>query len=210
MSLCKAMVETGKHPDFITVDGAEGGTGAAPLEFSNSIGMPLLEGLSYVHNCLTGFRLRDRIKVFAAGKVITGFHMARVFALGADVCYSARGMMMALGCIQARRCNANDCPVGVATQRPELVVGLDIADKRARVARYHRETIESFLEILGAAGLDDPSELAPRHIMRRVSSTEVKSYEDIFEYIEPGSLLYDPVPELYEQAWRQSTSETFV
>ena len=210
MGLCKAMAETGQHPDFITVDGSEGGTGAAPLEFSNSLGTPLSEGLAFVHNCLTGFRLRDRVRIIAAGKIVTGFHMAKAMALGADMCYSARSMMMALGCIQARRCNANDCPVGVATQREELVIGLDVGDKRVRVARFHRETVKSLNEILGAAGLNAPADLTPRHIMRRVNNTEVKTYEEIFEFIEPGSLLYDPVPESYEDAWRTSRSDAFV
>ncbi|MFT7487134.1 MAG: glutamate synthase domain-containing protein 2, partial [Candidatus Paceibacteria bacterium] len=210
MGLCKAMVETRMEPDFITVDGSEGGTGAAPMEFSNSLGTPLSEGLSFVHNCLIGFRLRDRVRIIAAGKITTGFHMVRAMALGADICYSARAMMLALGCIQARRCNANDCPVGVATQRKELMVGLDVKDKTQRTYRYHQATVQSLLEILGAAGLKGPSELTPRHIMRRVSNTEVKTYEEIFDFIEPGSLLYDPVPESYEDAWRTSRSDVFV
>jgi len=210
MGLCKAMVESGLHPDYISVDGSEGGTGAAPLEFSNSLGTPLAEGLAFVHNCLRGFRLRDSVRLIASGKILTGFHMARAMALGADMCYSARGMMLALGCIQARRCNANDCPVGVATQRKDLVVGLAVEDKQARVARYHRDTLQSLHEILGAAGLEQPSDLTPRHICRRVSNTEVKTFEEIFEFIEPGSLLYDPVPEGYESAWRESRSDAFV
>jgi glutamate synthase domain-containing protein 2 len=210
LGICKAMVETGRHPDFIVVDGAEGGTGAAPLEFSDSIGMPLVEGLVFVHNALTGFRLRDRVRVVAAGKIITGFHIAKALALGADLCYSARGMMMSIGCIQARRCNANDCPVGVATQRPGLVVGLDVEDKAPRAARFHRETIRSFLEILGAAGLEHPSELEPRHLMRRVAPHEVRAFDELFEFVEPGALLYDPVPESFEGPWRASRSDAFV
>jgi glutamate synthase domain-containing protein 2 len=210
MGICKAMVETGKHPDFITVDGSEGGTGAAPLEFSNSLGMPLSEGLSYVHNCLTGFRLRAQVRVMAAGKIITGFDMARAIALGADMCYSARGMMMSIGCIQAKRCNANDCPVGVATQKPSLVIGLDVDDKRVRVENYQRATVHSLIEILAAAGLRGPEELEPRRLMRRISNTEVKSFEEIFDFIEPGSLLYDPVPESYQEPWLRSRADTFV
>jgi len=209
VAICKAMVETGKHPDFITVDGGEGGTGAAPLEFSNSVGMPLSEGLAFVHNALTGYRLRQKVKLIAAGKIVTGFHMARVLALGADLCYSARAMMMALGCIQARRCNANDCPVGVATQRRELVVGLDVTDKRARVERFQRATVHSFLELLGAAGLSDPSELEPRHVLRRVSATEIKSLAEIYDFIEPGSLLFEPVPESYEEDCARARSDSF-
>ena len=210
LGICKAMVETGRHPDFIAVDGAEGGTGAAPLEFSDSIGMPLVEGLVFVHNALTGFRVRDRVKLVAAGKIITGFHIAKALALGADLCYSARGMMLSIGCIQARRCNANDCPVGVATQRPDLVIGLDVEDKAPRAARFHSETLRSFLEILGAAGLDHPSELEPRHLMRRVEAHDVRSFEELFEFVEPGALLHDPVPESFEQAWHASRSDAFV
>ncbi|MCA9001803.1 MAG: FMN-binding glutamate synthase family protein, partial [Planctomycetes bacterium] len=164
MALCMEMRASGKHPDFIVVDGGEGGTGAAPLEFSNSVGMPLNEGLVFVHNCLVGFALRERIKVIASGKVITGFDMATKLALGADLCYSARAMMMAIGCIQARRCNANDCPAGVATQKPNLMQGLDVDDKAPRVQAYHRETINSLLELVGAAGLDDPAQITPHHI----------------------------------------------
>ena len=210
IAICKAMAETGKHPDFITVDGSEGGTGAAPLEFSNSVGMPLREGLAFVHNALTGYRLRHKVRIIAAGKIITGFHMAKVLAMGADLCYSARGMMMALGCIQARRCHANECPVGVATQRPWLVAGLDVGDKTRRVERYQRATLESFMELLGAAGLSHPDELEPRHIMRRVSETQVKSYAEIFDYIEPGSLLWDPVPESFEEDCARARSDSFV
>jgi glutamate synthase domain-containing protein 2 len=209
LGICRAMQETRLHPDFIVVDGGEGGTGAAPLEFSNSIGTPLTEALAFVHNALTGFRLRDKVKVIAAGKIITGFHMARALALGADACYSARGMMMAIGCIQARRCNSNECPVGVATQLPSLVAGLDVENKAERTARYHQETIESLMEILGAAGLSSPSELEPRHIMRRVDPLRVMSYAEIFEFIEPGALLFEPVPEGFEADWRRARSDRF-
>lgn len=210
VAICKAMVETRKHPDFITVDGAEGGTGAAPVEFSNSVGMPLREGLAFVHNALTGFRLREGIKLIAAGKIVTGFHMAKNLALGADICYSARAMMMSIGCIQARRCHANDCPVGVATQKPHLVKGLDVEDKAKRAQRFQESTIHSFMEMIGAAGLCGPEELEPRHIMRRVSVTEVQSYEQIFDFIEPGSLLFDPVPESYEQDCARARSDSFI
>jgi glutamate synthase domain-containing protein 2 len=210
LGLCHAMSETGMHPDFIAVDGGEGGTGAAPLEFSNSVGTPLTEALAFVHNALSGFRLRDSIKIFASGKIITGFHMARCFALGADLCYSARGMMLALGCIQARRCNTGECPVGVATQVPGLVAGLDVTDKAERVWRFQRETVESLLQILGAAGLDGPEELEPRHIMRRVDPLRVLSYDEIFQFIEPGSLLCQPVPEEFEADWLRARSDAFV
>jgi len=209
MALCKAMQRTGLHPDFIAVDGGEGGTGAAPLEFSNSVGSPLDEGLVFVHNCLVGFALRDKVKIFASGKIATGFQMARRMAMGADVCYSARAMMLALGCIQARTCNTNHCPVGVATQEPGLVAGLVVGDKAARVANFQQGTVHSFLELLGAAGLDDRCDLGPQHVMRRLEHGEVRTYLELFPYIETGALLYDPVPEAYEHAWREATSAKF-
>ncbi|MFT4648274.1 MAG: glutamate synthase domain-containing protein 2 [Glaciecola sp.] len=209
MVLCMAMRSSGKHPDFIVVDGGEGGTGAAPLEFSNSVGMPLNEGLVFVHNCLVGFALRERIKIIASGKVITGFDMVTKLALGADLCYSARAMMMAIGCIQARRCNANDCPAGVATQKKSLMQGLDVDDKAPRVHSYHEETIQSLLELVGASGLDAPSEITPHHIMRRVQGTVVRSYFDLYPFIERGALIADPVPEAYEEVWRRASRNQF-
>ncbi len=209
LSICKAMVETRLHPDFITVDGGEGGTGAAPLEFSNSIGTPLSEALVFVHNALVGFDLRDKVKVIAGGKIITGFHMASRMALGADLCYSARAMMIAIGCIQARRCNSNHCPVGVATQDPGLAGGLDPEDKAARVARYHHDTVHSLLEIAGAAGHGDPAGLTPDLFHRRIGPSEVKCFDEIHEFIEPGALLYDPVPERFERAWYRASAERF-
>ena len=209
LSICKAMAEMRLHPDFITVDGGEGGTGAAPLEFSNSIGTPLSEGLVFVHNALVGFDLRERVKVIASGKIVTGFHMAARMGLGADLCNSARAMMISIGCIQARRCNSNHCPVGVATQNPGLVDGLDPDDKAQRVARYQHETVHSLMEIAGAAGLADPAELTPDLFHRRTGPAEVRCYDEIYDFIEPGSLLYDPVPESFERAWYRSRSDRF-
>ncbi|MCB0356450.1 MAG: FMN-binding glutamate synthase family protein, partial [Bdellovibrionales bacterium] len=154
-AICKAMVKTKIYPDFITVDGSEGGTGAAPLEFSNSVGRPLDEGLAFVVDTLNGFDLRDKIKIIAAGKVFTSFHMLTKLALGADLVNSARGMMLALGCIQALKCNSNHCPVGVATTNPHLVRGLNVADKYLRVHRYHDRTVKTFVDILGAMGYSE-------------------------------------------------------
>lgn len=147
--IVKAMLESGIRPDFITIDGGEGGTGAAPLEFSDSVGTPLNDGLSFAHNALVGAGLRDEIRLIASGKVNTGFQIATKIALGADMCNAARAMMFALGCIQALRCNTNQCPTGVATQDPELVHGLHVGDKSQRVFRFHRETVKSFFEVLG-------------------------------------------------------------
>ena len=191
LSICRAMHDTGLYLDYVCVDGGEGGTGAAPLEFSNSIGAPLTDGLFVVHGGLLGFNLRDRVKVIASGKIITGFHMARRIAAGADLCNVARGFMFALGCIQATRCNTNACPVGVATQDEKLIRGLDVPDKAERVANFHHQTLHAFMELLGAAGLQEPGELQPWHIQRRVSETEVRSYAEIYRYPEPGEFLGD-------------------
>jgi len=209
LAFCKAMIKTGIHPDFIVIDGGEGGTGAAPLEFSNSIGCPLTDGLIFAVNCLIGFNLRDKIRVFASGKVITGFSLMRIIALGADAAYSARAMMLALGCIQARHCNSNTCPVGVATQKSWLVNGLVVSDKSQRVHKYHELTVESMMEIISAAGLSSPSELRPWHIMRRTSHVSVQHYGDLFNYLEPGSLLADTLPEHFARAMKHATPESF-
>jgi len=210
MALCKAMVRRKEQPDYVAVDGGEGGTGAAPLEFSNSVGSPLVEGLVFVHNCLVGFGLRERVRVVAAGKVASGFHMVQKIALGADVCAAARPMMLALGCIQARRCNSNDCPTGVATQKASLVAGLDVDDKAQRVRRFQHETVASFLELIGAAGLEHPDQLGPRHVLRRVAPAEVRSYLELYPFIERGAFLFEPVPEAYEAAWRAASPDSFV
>lgn len=209
LAVCKAMVETGITPDYIAVDGGEGGTGAAPLEFSNHIGAPLFDGLIFVHNALVGFGLRKKIRILASGKVTSGFGMVKRLALGADACYSARGMMLALGCIQALKCNSNDCPVGVATQKPSLMVGLVPTLKSVRVANFHRETMESMCEMLGAIGLAKSSDLRPWHIMSRISQTEVRHYGEIFEYLQEGDLLKTPLPEAYRRACEAASSHSF-
>ena len=208
MSVCKAMVETGIKPDFITIDGGEGGTGAAPLEFSNSVGMPLKDALTFAVDILNGYDLKKDIRVIASGKIFTGFHMVRALAMGADMCNSARGMMFALGCIQALRCNNDKCPTGVATQDPELVKGLDIDTKAQRVAGYQKETVESFTELLGACGVDNPDELHRYHIHRRVSESNIASFEDIFPTIEPGSFL-NGIPTRFDSAVARSCVNKF-
>ncbi|MEP1095654.1 MAG: FMN-binding glutamate synthase family protein [Cyclobacteriaceae bacterium] len=185
--LCEAMLETGITPDFITVDGGEGGTGAAPLEFSNSLGMPLRDALAFVHDTLRGYDLRGEIKLIASGRIFSSFHIVRAIALGADIVNSARGMMLALGCIQALQCNSNTCPTGVATQDKLLMGGLNAADKSVRVANFQEETVKAFYEMLGAAGMRSPSEIKREHINRRVSMTEVRTYEDLFPTVKKGS-----------------------
>lgn len=209
MSICKAMVELGVYPDFITVDGGEGGTGAAPPEFSNFVGMPLLDGLAFVDNMLKGFNVRDHIKISASGKILTGFQMARAFALGADICNSARAMMMALGCIQALECNKNTCPTGVATQNPELAKGLVVEDKKVRVANYHKHTVESFVELLAAAGIDNPRKINRHQIYRRVFMNEVRTLEEIYPSIPVGSMLNGTVPERYKMSHHAASSDKF-
>jgi len=189
IDICKAMIKTGIQPDYIAVDGGEGGTGAAPVEFTNSIGMPLREGLVFVHDTLTGFDLRKDIKLIAAGKIISGFHMARAMALGADICYSARAMMLSIGCIQALQCNNNTCPVGVATQNKSLMKGLDVDDKGQRNANFHETTVHSFLELLHAAGLHHPKEISRKHINRRIGMHKVAKYNEIYPEMITGCLL---------------------
>lgn len=209
LAICKAMKTTGITPDFITVDGGEGGTGAAPLEFSNSVGAPLRESLIFVHNALTGFAVRKQIKVLCSGRIVTGFDMVSRLATGADACNSARAMMMALGCIQALRCNTNECPTGVATQNPALVVGLDVNDKTTRVANYHRETLKSVAEMVGAMGVGHTSELRPWHLMKRTGLSEIHHYGELYEFIEEGSLLGANVPESFARPLNAAKPDSF-
>ena len=189
IKICEAMITSGIKPDFITVDGGEGGTGAAPVEFSNSVGMPLRDGLTFAIDTLIGYDLKKDIKVIASGKVFTSFHMARLIAIGADMINSARAMMLATGCIQALQCNTNTCPVGVATQDKRLMNGLVVKDKAQRVANYHQETVKSFIELLAASGLTKSSDLKREHINRRVEMNEVLKYNEIYPDISPGVYL---------------------
>lgn len=210
IAICKAMKQTGILPDFIAIDGGEGGTGAAPPEFSDSVGNPFKEGLAFAIDCLNGFDLKKDIKVLTAGKIITGFHMFRAFALGADVVYSARAMMLALGCIQALECNSNTCPTGVATQKKHLAKGLVVADKKQMVANFHKQTIDSLVELLAAAGLSHPSEIERYMVNRRVFMNLVKNYEEIYPPTPVGSMLNEAtVPEMYKSDWLKAQSETF-
>ncbi|MBI3791728.1 MAG: FMN-binding glutamate synthase family protein [Gemmatimonadetes bacterium] len=209
LAIVKAMLATGLTPDFITVDGGEGGTGAAPLEFSDSVGAPLNDGLSFVHQALVGANVRERIRVIASARVNTGFQMATKVALGADMCNAARAMMFALGCIQALRCNTNACPTGVATQDPELVAGLHVGDKSQRVARFHKETVKSFFEVLCAAGCAKPAELEPWNVMRRVNAIEVKNFAEIYGRALPGSLLEETPAGPMGRAWMSASPDRF-
>jgi glutamate synthase domain-containing protein 2 len=164
------------------------------------MGMPLREGLVFVHDTLVGYGLRKEMKVIVAGKIITGFHVARAIALGADGCNSARAMMLSIGCIQALQCNNNTCPVGVATQNKSLVKGLVVEDKAPRAERYHNATIQSFLELIAAAGLNGPEELSRNHISKRVGSFDIKTYDEIYPYLEENSLLNEnTIPQEYKK-----------
>ena len=210
IAICKAMIKTGVTPDFMTVDGGEGGTGAAPLEFSNSVGMPLRDALAFVYDTLHGFGLKKHIKIIASGKVHTGFDLVKNFALGADMCNAARAMMLSLGCIQALECNTNTCPTGVATQDPKLYKGLNVADKRVRVANFHSETVKAAVELMAAAGISHPDHLHRSHIYRRVSANQIQTYAEMYPYLLKNSLLEPPFPTGWELDMMNSREETFV
>ena len=209
--IVKAMLETGEHPDFIVVDGGEGGTGAAPLEFINRLGTPMTDGLLLVHNTLVGANLREKIHLGAAGKITSAFNIARTLAIGADWCNAARGYMFALGCIQSLSCHSGKCPSGVATQDPSRSARLDVADKSERVYHFHRNTVLALAHMLEAAGLKHPSELGPEHVIRRVSRYEVRSYSELFEFLEPGVLLDGRAElHLFKKYWAQARADSFV
>ena len=210
LAICKAMQISGIKPDFISVDGGEGGTGAAPVEFSDSVGMPFREGMAFVYNALEGFGYKDEIKLIASGKIVSGFDMFRAFALGADVCYSARAMMLALGCIQALECNQNSCPTGVTTHRKDLVVGLDVNDKKVKVANFHRETVESFIELKAASGVRTAAEIDRTVIYRRLNMHESKPYSFIYPYIPAGCLtIVDESPEDWRVLMEMADPDSF-
>lgn len=188
-AIAKAMLKTGITPDFIVVDGAEGGTGAAPIEFVDHVGTPLREGLRLVHNTLVGIGLREHIKLGASGKIISAFDMVRTMALGADWCNSARGFMFALGCVQAQVCHTGLCPTGVTTQDPKRQAALVVSDKFVRVANFHENTLKALAELLAAAGLEHPSDLRPHHIARRIANGEVRVLSALFPDLDKGELL---------------------
>ena len=215
-ALVKAMLATGITPDFVVVDGAEGGTGAAPLEFTDHVGVPLQEGLRLVHNTLVGANLRDRVKVGCAGKIVSAFDIARAMALGADWCNSARGFMMALGCIQAQACHTGHCPTGVTTQDPVRQQALHVGNKTQRVFNFHQNTLKALQEIVQAAGLTHPGQISPQHIVRRVDANDVRLLDRLLPRVAPGVLLQDlalagaalhPVFHLY---WPAARAEDFV
>ncbi len=209
MAIVKAMLRTGITPDFILVDGAEGGTGAAPLEFMDHVGMPLRDGLTFVHSSLIGVNLRDKIKLGASGKIASAFDIARVMALGADWCNAARGFMFALGCIQSQSCHTDRCPTGVATQDPIRQRALVVSDKSERVANFHRETVNALAELIGAAGLEHPNQLRPFHLMHRAAPDRVVTFAEIYPSLKPGELFAGTGLRQYSEPWQMARAESF-
>ena len=207
-----ASEEPGIIPDFIVVDGAEGGTGAAPAEFIDHVGVPMHEALMLVHNTLVGLDLRDRIRIGAAGKIVSAFDIARTLAMGADWCNAARGYMFALGCIQSLSCHTDRCPTGIATQDPRRWRKLDVPDKAGRVAEFHANTLHALRDLLCAAGLEHPDQLGPEHILRRVSPTEVRSLAALYRFLKPGELLGGRIPEhaVFQEFWQAARSDAFM
>lgn len=208
--IAKAMQQTGILPDFIVVDGAEGGTGASPAEFIDHVGVPLHEALLLVHNTLVGLDLRDRIRIGAAGRVTSAFDMARTMAMGADWCNAGRGYMFAVGCIQALTCHTGRCPTGVATQDPKRWKQLDVPDKSQRVLNFHQNTLRALRDLLYAAGLEHPQEIGPEHILRRVSPTEVRSLAALYRFLKPGELIGGiPDHAVFKSFWGSARSDSF-
>ncbi len=209
LAICKAILETGILPDFINVDGAEGGTGAAPQEFSDSLGTPLVEGLIYVHNAIVGCGLREKIRIACAGKVTSAAHIVRNCAIGADWCNAARGFMMSVGCIQAQKCHTNECPVGVATQDPKRFRALHTGDKAERVYHFHSNTMEALSELIAAMGLDHPDQLKPWHVTKRIAPNNVVNYDEAFDFLAEGELLEKCEHRHYKHHWAAASADTF-
>ncbi|WP_291129935.1 FMN-binding glutamate synthase family protein [Flavobacterium sp. UBA7682] len=210
IAICKAMVQSKTTFDFITVDGGEGGTGAAPQEYSDHVGMPLRDALAFVYDCLVGFDLKKDIKIICSGKIITGFDIIKTLSIGADLCNSARGMMFALGCIQALECHANTCPTGIATQNPRLTKGLVPEEKSIRVARFQHETVKSAMELMASAGIDHPDKVDRSVVSMRVDRTQIKTFEETYPELKVGSLLDgSKVPNEMFKFWKRATAESF-
>ena len=208
LALCKAMLHVGTAPDFIVVDGSEGGTGAAPLEFEDHVGMPLTFGLMTLHNALVGAGLRDRVRIGASGKVATGSDVVKRLVQGADYTNSARAMMMAAGCIQAQECHTGKCPVGVATQSARRQRALDVGDKSERVRRYQEATVREAVRLMAAMGVADPTGLDPSMLHRNISPNEHRSYAQLYEWLEPGQLLAGPPPS-WAADWQAASADSF-
>jgi len=208
LAIVKAMLETKITPDFITIDGAEGGTGAAPVEFSNRLGTPCLEATHYINQVLIGAGIRDRIKLISSGLTSSGYYMLEKIAVGADAVNAARSMMLALGCIQAQSCNTNECPTGVATTDPHRGRAIDVNDKSVRVFNFQRSTVHAFNELCGAMGYDDPSMLTARDIVCRYD-VGYRYFDEIHATLLPGQLLDNTAPDLFLSDWNQADPEQF-
>ncbi|MFJ7150855.1 FMN-binding glutamate synthase family protein [Streptomyces sp. NPDC100445] len=208
LAVCKAMLEEGVTPDFIVVDGGEGGTGAAPLEFADHMGTPLTEGLLTVHNALVGAGLRDHIRIGASGKIATGTDLVKRLVQGADYGNAARAMMFAVGCIQAQRCHTNTCPTGVTTQDPRRARALDVRDKTPRVQRFQEATVAGALQLMASMGVTDPADLRPHMLRRRIDPYTERSYEELYEWLEPGQLLAEP-PAAWAADWQAADPDRF-
>lgn len=209
MAIVKAILQTGNAPDFIVVDGNEGGTGAAPLEFMDHIGTPLRDGLTFVHSALVGAGLRDEIKIGASGKITTGFDMARAMALGADWCNAARGFMFAVGCIQAQQCHTDRCPTGVATQDLLRQRAISVPAKSERVASFHKETVKALAQLVAAAGLYHPKDFKPHHFMQRAAPDRTLTFAELYKILEPGELIDGTTKPLFAKAWNLAQAESF-
>jgi glutamate synthase domain-containing protein 2 len=208
LSICKGMLHTGITPEFIIVDGAEGGTGAAPQEFEDHVGMPLTEGLMLVHNSLVGTGLRGHIRIGASGKVASGVDIVSRICQGADFTMSARAMMFAVGCIQALKCNTNKCPTGVTTQDPGRARALYVPGKTERVVNFQRATVASAAQIVASMGLNGFDELEPAMLNRRIEGQRTRTYAEIYEWLMPGELLDDP-PESWRSDWIEACADEF-
>lgn len=209
MAVIKACLQSGIVPDFIVVDGNEGGTGAAPLEFLDHVGTPLRDGLAFVHSALRGANLRDQVKIGASGKITSGFDVARAMALGADWCNSARGFMFAVGCIQAQQCHTDKCPTGVATQDKLRQRAISVPAKSERVASFHKQTVKALAELVAAAGLDHPNELNPTHFMYRAAPDRAISFAELYRFLGPGELIAGTSAPLFREAWDLAQASSF-
>jgi glutamate synthase domain-containing protein 2 len=203
------MLATDIYPDFIVVDGKEGGTGAAPLEFMDHVGMPMREGVNFVHNALIGIGVRDRIRIGTAGKIVTAFDIARAMALGADWCNSARGFMFSLGCIQSLSCHNDLCPTGVTTQDPTRYRALVVADKKQRVANYHEATLKALAELVAAAGLDHPQQIQPLHFSSRAANGEMLTFARLYPQLRPRELLEGTQDQRFRESWAMAQADSF-
>ncbi|MBI1181065.1 MAG: FMN-binding glutamate synthase family protein [Alphaproteobacteria bacterium] len=209
LAICKAILKTGIYPDFIVIDGGEGGTGAAPHELPDHVGMPLVDGLAFAQAALVGSGLRDRVRLGASGKVISGFYLARAMALGADWCNTARGFMFSLGCVQSMRCHTGTCPTGITTQDPVRQRAIIVPNHARRVRNFHHATVEKLTEIVAAAGVDHPSELQPAHLYMRLTPNEIRSAAELYPQLRPGELLDAPEDTPFAQLWATADPDTF-